>query len=136
MVAPQPSEIFPSSESQYIIVIPRITLRKNNRQIVGTAFVPTDDVIDAFSEARGALPASMTGFADFFEQTYEIARRARVARRATAPRYPRKQWNQHTSALNNSPRTNNATEAWHNRFQVCSCLTRLVRLIKILHFYW
>jgi len=97
-------------------------VRKGFRQVVGTAFVPTDDVVGAFMEVRDALPASMTAFADYFEQTYVVGRRARGARRATAPRYPRKEWNQYTAALDNSPRTNNATEAWHNRFQVCSHL--------------
>ena len=39
-------------------------------------------------------------------------------------------------ALNNSHRTNNAPEAWHNRFQVCSCLASYVRLIEILQVCW
>ena len=34
------------------------------------------------------------------------------------PRYPPKAWNQYLAARANMARTNNATEGWHNRFDV------------------
>jgi len=43
------------------------TVRKAFRQ-VGTAFVPPDDVANAFLEARGAMPARMQPFGDYFEK--------------------------------------------------------------------
>jgi len=94
------------------------TVRKGFRTIVGTAFVPTEDVVQAFIQARGTLPRSMDGFADYFEQTYVMSRRPRGNRRPPPPRYPPHQWNQYIAATELLPRTNNATEAWHNRFQV------------------
>jgi len=95
------------------------SVRKGFRQIVGTAFVPTEDVVQAFLEARAALPHSMAAFADYFETNYVMGRRARGNRRPPAPRYPPRQWNQHIAAREKLSRTNNATEAWHNRFQAC-----------------
>jgi len=97
------------------------TVRKASRQVVGTAFVPPDDVANAFLEARGAMPARMQPFGDYFEKTYIMARRPRGNRRPAAPRYPPKSWNQYLAARENLARTNNATEAWHNRFQVRLC---------------
>ena len=94
------------------------SVRTAYRQIVGTAFVPTEDVVNAFLEARRAMPARMNAFADYFETTYTMARRQRENRRATAPRYPPKTWNQYLAARENMARTNNATEGWHNRFDV------------------
>jgi hypothetical protein len=94
------------------------SVRDAFRTMVGVAFVPTDDVAEAFMEARENIPARMTAFVDYFEETYIMGRRPRGRRRATAPRYPPRQWNQYRAALDNEPRTNNTTEAWHNRFQV------------------
>ena len=53
----------------------------------------------------------------------EIARNisgkpARGRRRAVAPRYPPKIWNQYETAVTKSHRTNNVSEGWHNRFRV------------------
>jgi len=97
------------------------SVRKAFRQIVGIAFVPVDDVVDAFLQVRAALPARMAAFADYFETNYIMGRRPRGRRQPTAPRYPIKQWNQYVAARENLPRTNNAKEAWHNRFEVRLC---------------
>lgn len=94
------------------------SVRDAFRTCVGVAFVPTEDVIDSFMEARAEMPATMNRFADYFEKTYIMPRRPRGQRAPAAPRYPPHQWNQHQAARRNEPRTNNATEAWHNRFQV------------------
>jgi len=93
-------------------------VRKGFRTIVGTAFVPPEDVVQAFIQARAALPRSMDAFTDYFEKTFVMSRRARGDCRSPAPRYPPHQWNQYLAARDMLPRTNNATEAWHNRFQV------------------
>lgn len=94
------------------------SVRDAFRQILGVAFVPTDDVPEAFAEARADIPASMEEFANYFEETYVLGRRLRGRRQRTAPRFPPHQWNQHNAALHKDPRTNNSKEGWHNRFQV------------------
>ncbi|KAK3916425.1 Cortactin-binding protein 2 [Frankliniella fusca] len=92
------------------------TVRMAFRQILGVAFVPVDDVEEAFHQAKENIPDEMKPFPKYFEETYVLGRVVRGRRRAAA-RYPPHLWNQHLAARHNEPRTNNATEAWHNRFQ-------------------
>ncbi|KAK3913130.1 PKS-NRPS hybrid synthetase [Frankliniella fusca] len=92
------------------------TVRTAFQQILGVAFVPVDDVEEAFHQAKENIPDEMKPFSKYFEETYVLGRVVRGRRRAAA-RYPPYLWNQHLAARHNEPRTNNATEAWHNRFQ-------------------
>jgi hypothetical protein len=50
---------------------------------------------------------------DYFEDNY-IGRTRRGRR--SQPRSPISLWNQHERVVNDLPRTNNATEGWHNAF--------------------
>ena len=54
----------------------------------------------------------------YFEKTYVNGAPERGRRRAIAPRYPPPLWNQYSAATRKEHRTNNVSEAWHNRFQV------------------
>ncbi|KAK3911699.1 PKS-NRPS hybrid synthetase [Frankliniella fusca] len=92
------------------------SIRMAFRQILGVAFVPVEDVEDAFRHVTEEIPDEMKPFSKYFAETYVLGRVVR-GRRRTAPRYPPDLWNQHLSARHNEPRTNNTTEAWHNRFQ-------------------
>ncbi|XP_052130244.1 uncharacterized protein LOC127751170 [Frankliniella occidentalis] len=93
------------------------SVRDSFREMVGLAFVPPEDVEECFTEAKNNLPPAMHAFGEYFETTYVKGRVLRGRRRAAPPRYTPALWNQYLAALNNEPRTNNATEAWHNRFQ-------------------
>ncbi|KAK3929145.1 PKS-NRPS hybrid synthetase [Frankliniella fusca] len=87
------------------------------REIVGCAFVPTADVVPSFQAAKNHAPNAMRPFCSYFGEYYVTGRRAQRGRRAVPPRYPPGEWNQYEAALNNEPKTNNAKEGWHNRFQ-------------------
>ena len=56
--------------------------------------------------------------ANYFEATYIRGVAARGRRRAVPVRYAPILWNQYNSVLQNTARTNNASEGWHNRFQL------------------
>lgn len=93
------------------------SIRNGFKEVVGLAFVPEADIEQACEEVLENLPDRMVEFGDYFERTYVVGRRARGRRRGTAPRYPPAWWNQYRAARERQPRTNNVTEAWHNRFQ-------------------
>ncbi|XP_052123549.1 uncharacterized protein LOC113215949 [Frankliniella occidentalis] len=93
------------------------SIRNAFREVVGLAFVPVDDVKEACEVVIDNLPVRMADFGDYFEKTYVIGHRNRRTRRTVPPRYPPALWNHYIAAVENQPRTNNATEAWHNRFQ-------------------
>ncbi|XP_043465737.1 uncharacterized protein LOC122500730 [Leptopilina heterotoma] len=50
--------------------------------------------------------------------TYIRGKTARGRRKAVPVRYEPKLWNQYDAVLQGIARTNNASEGWHNRFQV------------------
>jgi hypothetical protein len=75
------------------------------------AFVPIDDVIDAFDELREYLPDQAQPIVEYFEATYIGAERDDGDGR----RNPLFQIGMCT--LQNIPRTNNHVEGWHRRFQ-------------------
>ncbi len=93
------------------------TIRMEFRQILGAAFVPVDDVEGACYQAKEDVPGEMKPFCKYYAETYVLGRVVR-GRRRTAARYQPHLWNQRLAARHNEPQTNNATEAWHNRFQV------------------
>ncbi|XP_026290984.1 uncharacterized protein LOC113215562 [Frankliniella occidentalis] len=93
------------------------SIRNAFKEVVGLAFVPVDDVPEACEEVLNNLPDRMIDFGDYFKRTYVVGRRGRGNRRGAPPRYPPVWWNQYRAARENEPRTNNAAEAWHSRFQ-------------------
>ena len=90
------------------------SIREAARSMCALAFVPTDDVPEVFDE----VPDGFISVANYFESTYIRGRKARGRRRAVAVRYAPALWNQYDSVLQNTARTNNASEGWHNRFQL------------------
>lgn len=81
------------------------------------AFVPINDVVDVFDCLAEEVPEKFLPFAEYFKQNYVRGITARGRRRAVAPPYPPKLWNQYDAVLNRFQRTNNLSEGWHNRFQ-------------------
>lgn len=85
------------------------------RHLLALAFVPLDDMEDAFEEVVNIYPPQAGRLLDYFEDTY-LGRPQRRGRRRGAVFLPQ-MWNQYDRVINNLPRTNNATEGWHRAFQ-------------------
>lgn len=87
--------------------------------IAAAAFVPPQDVIDAFEQVadliRNEYQAAADDILDYFEDTY-IGRFRRNAPRAPAM-FPVNVWNMFHRTHEELPRTNNNIEGWHNVFQ-------------------
>ncbi|CAH0388474.1 unnamed protein product [Bemisia tabaci] len=81
--------------------------------------VPAEDVSRVFNMLEPTLPQTMEELAKYFDRTYVNGSRELVRRRYRVhpPRYSPVLWNHYQSVLHDGPRTNNATEGWHNRFQ-------------------
>lgn len=95
------------------------TLKVKTHMLLALAFVPVPDVPATFRLLKNAWPeANFKPIMTYFDSTYVNGIPARGRRAAVAPRYPPHQWNQYESAVNKSHRTNNVSEAWHQRFQV------------------
>ena len=92
------------------------TVRRFVHMMLALAFVPQDEVANAFELLAAEAPEDLQPVLDYFENTYVSGRPARGRRRAVPPRYIPQLWNHHLSALNKSHRTNNCSEGWHNRF--------------------
>ena len=79
------------------------------------AFVPKHDVTDCFNILMLDFPQFAKAVAEYFEETY-IGRRLPDQTRRIPP-YPIRFWNMYTRVLNQTARTNNSVEGWHNAFQ-------------------
>ena len=94
------------------------------RMIPALAFIPPNDVVDAFERLtdliRNQYGDATDGVLDYFEDTY-IGRFRRNAARAT-PNFPIQMWNMFHRTHEELPRTNNHIEGWHRKFQsICMC---------------
>ena len=85
------------------------------RMIPAIAFVPVDDVVDAFEILRGYLPDQAAPILDYFEAY--IGRPRPDGDGRGNPLFPIAMWNVHVRTLEDRPRTNNNLEGWHRRFQ-------------------
>lgn len=94
------------------------TFREASKKMCALAFVPPADVPDVFDVLYDDLPEDFFPIANYFEVNYIRGIRARGRRRAVRVRYHPALWNHYTSVLQGTARTNNASEGWHNRFQV------------------
>jgi len=88
------------------------------KQMMALAFVPEADVIEVYEKLTSSDPfindaANVDVLIDYFDDNY--MGRVRRGRRGQ-PRFPIRLWNQYERVVNDLPRTNNATEGWHNAF--------------------
>ena len=93
------------------------------RSISALAFVPEEDVEDAFltmeihireTYADDANIDAIDSVLDYFEDTY--IGRSRRGRARAQPKFPIGLWNVVSRTEMDLPRTNNNVEGWHNRF--------------------
>lgn len=84
------------------------------RMLPALAFIPSDEVVDAFETLQNTMPPEADPITDYFEDTY-IGRTRRRNRRA--PRFPVSMWNMYDRVVEDLPRTNNSLEGWHNHMQ-------------------
>ncbi len=85
------------------------------RMIAALAFVPENDVDRVYNilANNNNVDAELDVILDYIEETYiGVMRRGRFRR----PRFPYAMWGVHDRVIDDLPRTNNAVEGWHNRF--------------------
>ena len=98
------------------------------RKLSALAFLPPDEIADAFKTMSANAPEEIAPVYKYFEETYvlgkpvstRVRRRGRPAARMERrhpPRFPPKLWSVQHLQENNLPRTNNSLEAWHRRFE-------------------
>ena len=78
------------------------------------AFFPPAEITEAFEMLLEELPDEAMPVASYYENTY-IGRRQRRGRRE--PTFPHALWSVFDRVDEELPRTNNAVEGWHRRFQ-------------------
>lgn len=93
-------------------------LKTFTHMMLAVAYVPLEDVLRVFNLLRDRCPEDFLPVLEYFARTYVHGIPARGRRRAVLPRYPPSLWNQYTAAVNNTHKTNNASEGWHNRFRI------------------
>ena len=81
------------------------------------AFVPVDNVTNAFRRLKNSAPVCLDDFIQYFETTY-VGVAARGRRSAQAARYAIHLWNQYSAVIEEEDTTNNVSEGWHNRFRL------------------
>jgi len=80
------------------------------------AFLPPNDVIQAFQFIKSSSPVQFAGILKYFE-TYYIGKRVKQnAELRKVPMFPINIWSVYERVLNDDPRCNNSLEAWHNAF--------------------
>jgi len=85
--------------------------------LLSLAFVPLNDVDDAYKELYDDIPEDVVPIATYFDETYVRGRKGRGRRATVPPRFSPILWNCYDATLQNLGRTNNASEGWHNKFQ-------------------
>jgi hypothetical protein len=91
----------------------------NIRKLLALAFVPVDDVVNAFEELMKTNfyrnnEEILDGITSYFESNW-IGKRLRSGNRRE-PKHPIPLWNQYDATLEGLPKTNNSIEGWHRAF--------------------
>lgn len=95
-------------------------IKDHTHMLLAVAFVPLADVPATFRMLSQAWRTEddFKPMIKYFDKTYVNGTPRRGNRAAVRPRYPPTLWNQYNAAISKLHRTNNVSEAWHNRFQV------------------
>lgn len=91
------------------------------RCLAALAFVPPDDVVEAFELLADDMPANiehLDELTSYFELTYVRGRRGRGRGAVYAEaKFPIPTWNQHAGGSDGIARTTNSVEGWHHGLQ-------------------
>lgn len=91
------------------------------RHLLALAFLPSNEIPDAFDLLKSLLIPDASELLDWFEQNYVYGRIKRTARNKTQTRtillFPPIFWSVHDSIAKGIPRTQNLLEAWHRRWE-------------------
>ena len=90
-------------------------IRASIKSLLALAFLPSDEVSDAFDELVANYPLQLSSIVNYFEDTYIEPRNRRGQRRQ--PLFNISMWNVKERQEKGPPRTNNQLESWHNAFQ-------------------
>lgn len=85
------------------------------KMLLALAFLPVDEVSDAFDELVADYPPELMPFVNYFEDNYVGRRNRRGDRRH--PLFPIHMWSVKARQDAGLPRTNNQLESWHKAFQ-------------------
>jgi hypothetical protein len=96
--------------------------RHQFKMLQSLAFVPPNDVIDAFIQLKMTVDDKLIPLFDYFEKSYickikRATKRNPIPSQRKNPLFPISIWNVHEKTLMNLPRTNNNLESWHNAIQ-------------------
>ncbi|XP_043480352.1 uncharacterized protein LOC122510030 [Leptopilina heterotoma] len=94
------------------------SIREASRSMCALAFVRPEDVPAVFDLFLDQVPEDFVPIAEYFEVWYIRGKPARGRRKAVSVRYAPILWNHYQAVNQRISRTNNASEGWHNRFQV------------------
>lgn len=95
-------------------------MRTDFHCLIAVAFVPVDDVEDAFDTIAAAATPVLQPVIQHMEDVYvrgrlQLRRRGGRVRVRGRPMFPPETWNCHDRVLAGQPRTTNTCEAWHRR---------------------
>ena len=97
------------------------TIRGYVRCLPALAFVPPQDVLEAFDLITDTMPQDvdpLNELTTFFEHTYIRGRTQRGRGEVYAPAmYPIATWNQYAAGVDGIARTTNSVEGWHHGLQ-------------------
>ena len=93
-------------------------MRRSIKMVMALAFLPENEVGDAFDDVSDECEEALQPVLDYFEDVY-LGRRDRRGRRRQA-RFPVRMWSVYSRQQRGLPRTNNQLESWHNAFQGCT----------------
>ena len=92
------------------------------RQLFALAFLPSDEIPEAFDTLKLEMPPETDAVIKWFEDNYVHGRAYRHLRNGniirSAPLFPPQLWSVYDSIEIGVPRTQNVAEAWHRRWDI------------------
>ena len=91
------------------------------RHLFALAFLPSNEIPEAFEALKSHLPEEAEDIVMWFENNYVLGRITKCLRNGgvvrAPPLFPPMMWSVQDSMQLGIPRTQNAVEAWHRRWE-------------------